>query len=97
MPDQELLNDDLEALEQADILVKNLLPRQALGWDDTQYEAAKEQLVQLERKLVGFYHPLKPEEPQQLEWSANRQLGARISRDENPSLHQSIFNTCGHY
>lgn len=97
MPDQELLNDDLEALEQTGSPVKNLLLRQALGWDHTQYEAAKTQLVQLEHKLVRFYQPLKPEETQQLEWSTNRQLGARISRDENSSSQPSIFNTLRHY
>ena len=45
MPDQELLDDFLEALEQAGSPVKNPVLRQALGWDETQYEAVKAELV----------------------------------------------------
>lgn len=45
MPDQELLDDFLEALEQAGSPVKNPVLRAALGWDETQYEAVKAELV----------------------------------------------------
>jgi hypothetical protein len=45
MPDQELLDDFLEALEQAGSPVKNPVLRQTLGWDETQYEAVKAELV----------------------------------------------------
>jgi type I restriction enzyme M protein len=45
MPDQELLDDFLEALERAASPVKNLVLREALGWDETQYEAVKAELV----------------------------------------------------
>ena len=45
MPDQELLDDFLEALEQSGSPVKNPVLRQRLGWDEATYEAAKAELV----------------------------------------------------
>jgi hypothetical protein len=45
MADQELLDDFLEALEEAGSPAKNLQLRQALGWDEAQYEAVKTELV----------------------------------------------------
>ena len=45
MPDQELLDDFLEALEQSGSPVKNPVLRQQLGWDEATYEAAKAELV----------------------------------------------------
>jgi len=45
MPDQELLDDFLEALQRAGSPVKNAVLHQALGWDDSQYEAVKAELV----------------------------------------------------
>jgi len=50
MPDQELLDDFLEALEQAGSSVKNPVLRQALGWDEARYDAVKAELVK--RKIV---------------------------------------------
>jgi type I restriction enzyme M protein len=50
MPDQELLDDFLEALEQAGSSVKNPALRQALGWDEARYNAVKAELVK--RKIV---------------------------------------------
>jgi hypothetical protein len=40
MPDQELLDDFLEALEQSGSPVKNPVLRQQLGWDEATYVAA---------------------------------------------------------
>jgi hypothetical protein len=48
MPDQELLDDFLEALEQSGSPVKNPVLRQRLGWDEATYEAAKAELVEAE-------------------------------------------------
>lgn len=45
MPDQELLDDFLEALEQSGSPVKNPVLRQRLGWDEATYEAARAELV----------------------------------------------------
>jgi len=45
MPDQELLDDFLEALEQSGSPVKNPVLRQRLGWDEAMYEAVKAELV----------------------------------------------------
>ena len=45
MPDQELLDDFLEALEQSGSPVKNPVLRQRLGWDEATYETAKAELV----------------------------------------------------
>jgi len=45
MPDQELLDDVLEALEQSGGPVKNPVLRQALGWEESIYEAVKGELV----------------------------------------------------
>lgn len=45
MPDQELLDDFLEALEQSGSPVKNPVLRQRLGWEEATYEAVKAQLV----------------------------------------------------
>lgn len=45
MADQELLDDFLQALEEAGSPAKNPLLRQALGWDAPQYEAVKAELV----------------------------------------------------
>ena len=45
MPDQELLDDFLEALEQSGSPVKNPVLRQRLGWDEATYEAAKAELM----------------------------------------------------
>ena len=45
MPDQELLDDFLQALEQTDSPVKNPVLRQRLGWDEATYESVKAQLV----------------------------------------------------
>ncbi|MFM7635490.1 MAG: SAM-dependent DNA methyltransferase, partial [Cyanobacteriota bacterium] len=45
MPDQELLDDFLEALEQSGSPVKNPVLRQALGWDEATYDAVKAELV----------------------------------------------------
>jgi type I restriction enzyme M protein len=50
MPDQELLDDFLEALEQSGSPVKNPVLRQRLGWDEATYEAARAELV--ERRIV---------------------------------------------
>jgi len=200
MPDQELLDDFLEAMEQAGSPVKNEVLRQALGWDESQYEAVKAelvarrivvrgrgrsdtvslvgaepaakpatpsrngkaaaaepkdksleswiwdaacsirgakdaakykdyilpliftkrlcdvfdnelnriaeqvgsrakafQLVQLDHKLVRFYLPLRPEDPEQPVWSVIRQLADRIGEDESPLSHHSIFNANGHH
>jgi hypothetical protein len=44
-PDQELLDDFLEALEQTGSPVKNGVLRAALGWEGAQYEAVKAELV----------------------------------------------------
>lgn len=45
MPDQELLDDVLEALEQSGSPVKNTVLRQALGCEESIYEAVKGELV----------------------------------------------------
>ena len=50
MPDQELLDDFLEALEQAGSPVKNPVLRQALGWEESQYDAVRAELVS--RRIV---------------------------------------------
>ena len=50
MLDQELLDDFLEALEQAGSPVKNPVLRQALGWDEAQYDAVRAELVN--RRIV---------------------------------------------
>ena len=44
-PDQELLDDFLEALEQTGSPVKNGVLRAALGWEEVRYEAVKAELV----------------------------------------------------
>lgn len=44
-PDQELLDDFLEALEQTGSPVKNGVLRAALGWEEARYEAVKVELV----------------------------------------------------
>jgi len=54
------------------------------------------QLVQLDHKLVRFYLPLRPEDPQQPVWSVIRQLAERIGEDESPLSHHSIFNANCH-
>ena len=41
MPDQEHLNDFLEALDKAGSPVKNPVLRQALGWEEALYEEVK--------------------------------------------------------
>jgi hypothetical protein len=166
MPDQELLDDFLEALEQSGSPVKNPVLRQRLGWDEATYVAATAepkdksleswiwdaacsirgakdaakykhyilpliftkrlcgvfddelnriaeqvgsrakafQLVALDHKLVRFYLPLKPEDPQQPVWSVIRQLADKIGEGvtsqlpaiarENPSL-QGISRPLG--
>lgn len=53
MPDQELLDDFLEALEQSGSPVKNAVLRQRLGWDDATYEAVKAQLVAMRIVVRG--------------------------------------------
>ncbi len=50
MPNQELLDDFLEALDQSGSPVKNPVLRQALGWDEATYEAVKAVLVK--RRIV---------------------------------------------
>ena len=45
MPDQEHLNDFLEALDKAGSPVKNPALRQALGWEEALYEEVKAELV----------------------------------------------------
>ena len=45
MPDQEQLDDFLEALEKAGSPVKNPVLREALGWEETLYEEVKAELV----------------------------------------------------
>lgn len=45
MPDQELLDDFLEALEQSGSPVKNPVLREALGWEEATYEAVRAELV----------------------------------------------------
>ena len=45
MPDQEHLNDFLEALDKAGSPVKNPVLRQALGWEEALYEEIKAELV----------------------------------------------------
>ena len=45
MPDQEQLDDFLEALEKAGSPAKNPALRQALGWDEAVYEEVKAELV----------------------------------------------------
>jgi hypothetical protein len=45
IPDQELLDDFLEALEQTGSPVNNAVLRAALGWQQAQYEAVKAELV----------------------------------------------------
>jgi len=45
MPDQELLDDFLEALEQSGSPVKNPVLRAALGWEEATYEEVKAELV----------------------------------------------------
>ena len=50
MPDQELLDDFLEALEQAGSPVKNPVLRQALDWEESQYDAVRAELVS--RRIV---------------------------------------------
>ena len=50
MLDQELLDDFLEALEQAGSPVKNPVLRQALGWDQAQFDAVRAELVS--RRIV---------------------------------------------
>ena len=45
MPDQEHLNDFLEALDKAGSPVKNPVLRQALGWEEALYEEVKAELV----------------------------------------------------
>jgi type I restriction enzyme M protein len=45
MPDQELLDDFLEALEEAGSPAKNPVLREALGWDEGRYEEVKAELV----------------------------------------------------
>ena len=41
MPEQELLDDFLEALEAAGSPVRNPVPRETLGWPEAQYEEVK--------------------------------------------------------
>jgi type I restriction enzyme M protein len=41
MPEQELLDDFLEALEAAGGPVRNPVPRETLGWPEAQYEEVK--------------------------------------------------------
>ena len=41
MPDQELLDDVLEALEAAGSPVRNPVLRETLGWPEAQYEEVK--------------------------------------------------------
>lgn len=53
MPDQELLDDFLEALEQSGSPVKNAVLRQRLGWDEATYEAVKAQLVAMRIVVRG--------------------------------------------
>jgi type I restriction enzyme M protein len=50
MPDQELLDDFLEALEAAGSPVRNPVLREALGWPEAQYEEVKAELAA--RKIV---------------------------------------------
>ncbi|MCT0218596.1 hypothetical protein KQ304_06205 [Synechococcus sp. CS-1329] len=45
MPDQEQLDDFLEALESAGSPAKNPALRDALGWDEALYEGVKAELV----------------------------------------------------
>jgi type I restriction enzyme M protein len=45
MPDQELLDEFLEALEEAGSPAKNPALREALGWDEGRYEEVKAELV----------------------------------------------------
>ena len=45
MPDQEQLDDFLEALETACSPAKNAVLRQALGWEEALYEEVKAELV----------------------------------------------------
>jgi len=45
MPDQDQLNDFLEALEKVGSLAKNPALREALGWDEALYEEVKAELV----------------------------------------------------
>lgn len=45
MPDQELLDDFLEALEEVGSPAKNPALREALGWDEGRYEEVKAELV----------------------------------------------------
>ncbi|MFM7228854.1 MAG: hypothetical protein ACKO2F_04340, partial [Cyanobacteriota bacterium] len=45
MPDQELLDDFLEALEQSGSPVRNPVLREALGWEEATYEAVRAELV----------------------------------------------------
>lgn len=45
MPDQDQLNDFLEALEEVGSPAKNLALREALGWEEPLYEEVKAELV----------------------------------------------------
>lgn len=55
------------------------------------------QLVQLDHKLVRFYLPLQPEDPEQPVWSVIRQLADRIGENEGLPCHNSSFNVDGHH
>ena len=53
MPDKELLDDFLEALEQSGSPVKNPVLLQRLGWEEATYEAVKAQLVAMRIVVRG--------------------------------------------
>ena len=55
------------------------------------------QLVALDHKLVRFYLPLQPEDPEQPVWSVIRQLADRIGENEGLPCHSTRFNVDGRY
>lgn len=55
------------------------------------------QLVQLDHKLVRFYLPLMPDDPEQPVWSVIRQLADRIGENEDLLCHNSSFIVDGHH
>ena len=54
MPDQDQLNDFLEALEEVGSPAKNPVLREALGWEEPLYEEVKAELVAKAALTLSF-------------------------------------------